>query len=204
MRLHHLLLVPALLAAMAAPVLASTVPVGDLRAGQHVASVGLLHATYDYGLTDERSAGIFLAPFSSSGLRVTQRLAGDPGGSNVVASMAVGLQGISTLYGPGAQGGTLGMTVPVPLPTWTTFDRGYPDFTLFAMPSVAWAFPLGPIVPRLQLGLALVVDRLGGSEGFILDPQLILLPNAELAIRVAPRTELTLLGMSLIGLRHGF
>ena len=192
---------------LSSSVSASTLPPVDFRRGDQVLAVGVLDFSFDYAVTEQFSLGAtlnpgisryqwfdpLLSPFAAA-VRSTYRLGEAPNGLSygVTLSSGIVMAVPYTMCGPDCRPYDLSLGFPFLL-------KG--QYRAFLQPAFNVTKTVGEILSvRATLGPVLLLN---GAVGF--EPVLVpIWPNLEIVFRVSPRSEITLLGNSIIGWRGIF
>lgn len=189
------------------PVSASTLPRVDFHHGDRVLAVGFLDLSFDHAVTERLSLGAtlnpgigryqwfdpILSPFAAA-VRSTYRLGEAPNGLSygVTLSSGIVMAFPYTMCGPGCRPYDLSLGLPFLL-------KG--QYRAFLQPAFNVTKAVGEFLSvRATLGPVLLLN---GAVGF--EPVLVpVWPNLEIAFKVSSRSEVTLLGNSIIGWRGAF
>jgi|GEM_PF-1599914 len=196
--LAAVLAVPASAVAMP-PAVASTMAVLDLRQDQTLVSGGLYTFAVDRTLDDRTALGLAVAPLLGvAGVRWTRRLAGGADEPSWGFSLHVGTTppDFTGIPKTEAYGSVLAPQTGLGYLTDT-----YAGWTAVVHPQLVGSLPLGPLRLRLAVGPAALLSSLSHQGGQKVRGDLLLVINPEVALRILPQAELTLLGQGLVGLR---
>lgn len=181
------------------PAMASTMPVLDLRQDQTTISGGLYTFAVDRTLDDRTAVGLAVAPMLGvAGGRWTRRLAGGADEPSWGFSLHLGTTPPDFTGTPKteAYGSVLAPQTGLGYRTDT-----YAGWTAVLHPQLVGSLPLGPLRLRLAVGPAALLSSLSHQGGQKLRGDLLLVINPEVALRILPQAELTLLGQGLVGVR---
>ncbi|MEB3237442.1 MAG: hypothetical protein VKO64_07445 [Candidatus Sericytochromatia bacterium] len=181
------------------PVSASTLPTLDFQPDWTTLSAGWLTLACDRALDDRTSIGAAASPLLGVvGLRWTRRLSGDADTASLGFSMHLGttLPDFTGMPKTDFYGSLL-----APMQDITYRTDTYAGWTTVLHPQLIASLPLGPLRLRVAVGPAALLSSLTHGTGQKLRSDLVLVVNPELALRILPGTELTLLGQGLAGVR---